>query len=441
MRHAVAAPDACTLVQIAPDGKENRIAMPTLKEGGYGATFTPVADFRYRVETGPDASPTYAMETIQPVDLAADSPEITTKPPVYAENTVDADIVDGLVDVTVLQHGTVRFDCKFTRPAASAFLEWTPTEVKPETITVETTPVEMTLSPDHTTAAVILPAAASGKYSLQLRAERGVPTDFPSRDLIVKEDKAPEFKKVVAKEELKAVLPYDHVPLEFTAADDVAVGVRRSGVSRQPGRSSPRAGRHDWPQTARGFDASERTKVRSPWPAKCGRATCWNTACESATILPPEFGGPHTVYYPVDHSLMLRVATDKEILAFRDEINKRLDKIKEDIKKEEADVAKERKESADHAALNPEQAKQAEQLKKDNKDTENELQDLAKSAETAPPFQALADLAKDVADKEMKASEKLPTRPPPTTRPPPNATPSSRTPKRILIRPWLAWKR
>ncbi len=222
LRHAVAAPDACTLVQIRPDGKENRIAMPALKEGGYGATFTPVADFNYRVETGADSSPSYSMETVQPVDLAADSPEITAKPPVYAENTVDAEITDGLVDVIVLQHGTVRFDCKFTRPATSAFLEWTPTEVKPEKIAAEPTPHQMTLTPDRTGGSVTLTAAVPGKYSLHLCAEHGVPTDFPARDLIVKSDEAPQFKKVVVKEELKAVLPYDRVPLEFTAGDDVA---------------------------------------------------------------------------------------------------------------------------------------------------------------------------------------------------------------------------
>ena len=65
--------------------------------------------------------------------------------------------------------------------------------------------------------------------------------------------------------------------------------------------------------------------------------------------LPPEFGGPHVVYYPADHALTLRVATDKEILALRDEINKRLDKIKEDLKAEERGVAKTRGESRDRA--------------------------------------------------------------------------------------------
>ena len=51
------------------------------------------------------------------MDLAANSPEITTRPPAYAEDTVDSDILDGLADMTLLQNGTVRFDCKFTRPA------------------------------------------------------------------------------------------------------------------------------------------------------------------------------------------------------------------------------------------------------------------------------------------------------------------------------------
>ena len=404
MRHAVTVPDACTLVQISPNGEQIPIPMPAAKDGGYSATFTPVADFNYRVETGPDASPTYAIETIQPVDLAADSPEITTKPPVYAENTVDQDIIDGLVDVTILQHGTVRFDCKFTRPAASAFLEWTPTELKPEKIAVAT-PVPMALSPDHTSGSVTLPAVVSGKYSLHLRAERGIATDFPAHDVIVKLDEAPRFKSVVVKEALKAVLPYDHVPLEFTAADDVALA--SAEVEYRVNHGNPLRE----PVAVTGLKTRQvltQVKDQSTF-ALAGKVQPGDVVEYRLRIsdnLPPEFGGPHVVYYPADHVLMLRVATDKEILAFRDEINKRLDKIKADIKDEEHGVAKTRAESRDHAALNPEQAKDAEHLKKDNQDTEKELQDLAKSAETAPAFQPLADLAKDVAAKEMKQSEK-----------------------------------
>jgi hypothetical protein len=405
LRHAVTAPDACTLVQIGADGKENRVAMPALKEGGYGATFTPVADFSYRVETGPDSSPSYSIETVQPVDLAADSPEITTKPPVYAENTVDAEIVNGLVDVTVLQHGTVRIDCKFTRPAASAFLEWKPEEVKPEKLAVEPTPVALALSPDRTTGSVTIPALLSGKYSLHVRAERGVLTDFPARDLIVKLDEAPQFKTLVAKEELRAVLPYDRVPLEFTAADDVAVASADVEYRVNHGESIREAvevtGLKTREATTKGKDLSTFALAGKVQPGDFVEYRL--RVCDN---LPPEFGGPHVVYYPEDHALTLRVATDKEILALRDEINKRLDKIKEDLKAEERGVAKTRGESRDHPALNTEQAKDAQKLKKDNKDTESALQELAKSVEAAPLFQPLADLARDVAGKEMKESEK-----------------------------------
>ncbi len=405
LRHAVTAPDVCTLVQIGADGKQTRIAMPAVKEGGYSATFTPVADFCYRVETGPDSSASYSIETVQPVDLAADSPEITTKPPVYAENTVDAEIVNGLMDVAVLQNGTVRFDCKFTRPAASAFLEWTPTEVKPEKIDVETPLLEMTLSPDRMTGSVTVHAMLSGKYSLHVRAERGVPTDFPARDLIVKLDEAPQFKKVVVKDELKAVLPYDRVPLEFTAVDDVAVA--SAEVEYRVNQGEPVRE----PVAVTGLntrEASTKEKDQSVF-ALAGKVKPGDVVEYRLRVsdnFPPEFGGSHVVYYPADHALTLRVATDKEILALRDEINKRLDKIKEDLKAEERGVYKTRSESRDHPALNPEQAKDTQRLKKDNKDTENALQDLAKAAEAAPLFQPLADLARDVADKEMKDSEK-----------------------------------
>ena len=318
---------------------------------------------------------------------------------------MDQEITDGLVDVMVLQNGTVRFDCKFTRPATSAFLEWAPTEVKPEKIAAEPIPLEIAPSPDRTSGSITVPAAASGKYSLHLRAEHGVPTDFPSRDLIVKPDEAPQFKKVVVKEELKAVLPYDRVPLEFAAADDVAVASAEVEYRVNQGDPIREAIAATGIKTR---EASAKGKDHNVFAlaGKVGPGDVLEYRLRISDNLPPEFGGPHVVYYPADHALTLRVATDKEIFALRDEINTRLDKIKEDLKAEERGVAKTRTESRDRAALNPEEAKEAQRLKKDNKDTEKELQDLAKSVETAPLFQPLAELAKDVAGKEMKESEK-----------------------------------
>ena len=77
VRH-VAAPFACTLVQVAADGKETRTPMPRQGErfgvSTYSATITPAADFTYRIEAGRDASDMYPIETIQPVDIGAQQP-------------------------------------------------------------------------------------------------------------------------------------------------------------------------------------------------------------------------------------------------------------------------------------------------------------------------------------------------------------------------------
>ena len=132
------------------------------------------------------------------------------------------------MDVTILQNGTVRFDCKFTRPAAAAFLDWTTpekTEKDGAKVAAQTTTHEIPLAADRQTGSVTLPAVESGKYALRLVAEHGVETPFPAHDVIVKPDAAPEFKQVgkggIAR--LRAVLPYDKVPLEFGVTDDVAV--------------------------------------------------------------------------------------------------------------------------------------------------------------------------------------------------------------------------
>jgi hypothetical protein len=436
-RRHVAAPDACTLVQIASNGKETRSAMPADKHGGYSATITPVADFRYRVEAGPDASATYPIETVQLVELGANSPEITAKPPPYAEDTVDAAIEDGLVDVSVLQNGTLRFDCTFTRPAVAAYLDWTPTTAaaKPNELAnnndvhivncdavtksnegVVSDPAavaaavraargtvshELTLGPDRQTGTITLPAVASGKYQLRLVAEHGLENTSPEHAVVVTPDLPPQFTKTPAKQELKAVLPYDRVPLEFAVGDDVAVAgaeVEYRVNKQEPARD---------PIALTGQKTREATsKDAFALSGKVHPGDTVDYRIRVSDNLPPEFGGPHVIFFPADRWLSLRVATDKEIVALRDDINNRLEKIKEDLKAEIRGVYKTRSESRDRPALTPSQAKDVNRLKNDNSDTEKNLDDLAKAADEAPSYKPLADLAREVAAAEMKQSER-----------------------------------
>lgn len=59
---------------------------------------------------------------IVPVELAADSPTITITPPAYARAVKEPETYHGLVDLTPFQHSEIRFDFRFTRPAAAAYL-------------------------------------------------------------------------------------------------------------------------------------------------------------------------------------------------------------------------------------------------------------------------------------------------------------------------------
>ena len=91
-------------------------------------------------------------------------------------------------------------------------------------------------------------------------------------------------------------------------------------------------------------------KRRFPWPTcKARPGDVIEYRIRVTDNLPPEFGGPHVVYYPADHALTLRIATDKEIAALMGDIYARLDRIKENLKAEERGVYKTRNDSRDRA--------------------------------------------------------------------------------------------
>ena len=201
-----------------------------------------------------------------------------------------------------------------------------------------------------------LPAVDSGKYGLRLVAEHGVETPFPAHDVTVKPDQPPEVKPpdggrrpqvdragLRRASATQRVLPYDRVPLEFSATDDVAVAMAEVEYrvnQRDPVRE---------PIAATGLKTPQGVVAKNAFTlaGKVKPGDVVEYRLRVTDNLPPEFGGPHVVYYPADHALVLHVATDKEILALHDDINSRLDKIKEDLKAEERGVYKTRSDSRD----------------------------------------------------------------------------------------------
>src|SRR5205823_13450412 len=67
------------------------------------------------------------------------------------------------------------------------------------------------------------PATRTGSYRLVLAAVHNIPTERDGGTLTVKPDQPPAVLKFSGKEELQAVLAYDRLPLELTAADDIGV--------------------------------------------------------------------------------------------------------------------------------------------------------------------------------------------------------------------------
>ena len=112
------------------------------------------------------------------MDLAADYPEITAKPPAYAEDTVESGNhrrPRGR-DHPPERHGSLRLQVHPARRGRLPRLD-ADRKVKAEKIAAETTPHANPARPDRLTGSVTLPAVASGKYGLRLVAEHGIATD------------------------------------------------------------------------------------------------------------------------------------------------------------------------------------------------------------------------------------------------------------------------
>src|SRR5439155_15355984 len=92
-----------------------------------------------------------------------------------------------------------------------------------------------------------------------------------------------------------------------------------------------------------------------------------------------------------------------EIVAARDGIDRKLEAIKEDIRKEKRGVYRLQQETRNEDTLGAEQAQDLKALQKDNLSVEDALRDVAHEAAEAG-LQPIANRARDVADKEMHNS-------------------------------------
>ena len=417
-------PPRCTLVLTDADGRESRLPMvappqpsePSAQAAARSGTdafslsHKVTGDGSYRVEAGDAVSDTFRIRTVVPVELAEDSPSITITPPPYARDTVFEQNLKGVADLAALKHSEVKFEFRLTRPAVAARVEWTVNEVKATEQGSETAPkttaLPLVLSDDRRSATLTLPATANGTYRVVLEAELGILTELDAKTLTARPDQPPQVLKFAGQEELKAVLPYDHVPIEITAGDDIGVARADLEYAVNDGEvkteSMALAG-------ANRQEATAKHALHLVGKVREGDAVRYRVRIQDN--LPPEFGGPHTIYYPADRWLTLKVADkatplrEQEILAQRDEITKRLDAIKAALLHEQRGVYKVRQESRNAPSLTPEQAAELKQLRQDNRASEDALRDLAREAAVVPALERVAETAREIAGREMRDSE------------------------------------
>jgi hypothetical protein len=405
----VVLPSTLTLVVVDAAGREHRQGMEPDGSGLLAVDYRVGGNCCYHVEAGDLSSDSFAVTAVTPVELAAESPTITITPPAYAAAQLDAETFHGFVDLVALKHSQVRFDFRFSRPAAGARLEWTTHEVKESKEGTLSTPTtksqELALADGGMAGSISLAADLPASFRLLLQAEHGITTERDGGSLTVRPDQPPVFLKVNARDDMSAVLAYDRLPLEVRLADDVAVAGADLEYRVNGGDIQVE------PLVLNGANSREAVgQIVFQLAAKVKEDDEVAYRFRARDNLPKEFDGPHTVYFPAETWLHLKVARKgqplkpQEIASQRDEIGRRIDALRSELLKEQRGVYKTRQESREQTHMAKEQLQQLQQLQQDNDANQKALRELSQLAGNNPALEPVSEVADDLARTEMKAT-------------------------------------
>jgi hypothetical protein len=434
-REGVTLPQSCYLVRTDANGTAVRDRMISGSDGFSFKVPRLSGDIEYHLEAGKAISDTFQITAVDPVEIEtnagfmwqADSPVISITPPVYARASIPTEKVHEIADLSALQHSQVEFFLRFNRPAVAARVN-----VKIQEETDKRVPganpqamgedaneknLPINLSPDRREGRVEVPAAGDATYQVILEAEHGILTELEPRKLSVKLDQPPKFMQVVGVDEAKEINPYDQIPLEMTLTDDVGVESVEVEyrINKGPSQFEPITLEGKGTQKA-----NAKYRFSMAGKVKDGDEFTYRLKAEDNRRM-PEYGlEPNIAYYPAETEpgkpkwRTLKVAQQakpigqQDILARRDDINRKLEAIKEDLLKEQRGLYKLRMESRYQSNLMPDQVEDLRQFRRDGREIEKAIRDLARTAAEFPNFMPLARRAQDVADRQMQnADQKL----------------------------------
>jgi hypothetical protein len=420
--------------------------------------------FTWHVEAGESRSTDRGVTSIVPVEIARQNGLVLTPvAPDYARRAgLTERAAEGVTELNALQHSQVRFDFRFNRDAvkASLLVATLPNpdrkvhdlfrrrvglarslrlpcgklldafviepllgdrlvalqyaarlavSERPAPVDTDFHPVPLTLTEDRKSASCEVALRADQQYRIVLEAEHGIRTEYGPCKLIARPDQPPGVT-YRGKDELPPVGVNDRVTLNFSAEDDVAVS--RAAIEYQVNRGKVAfdkvelrdAGKRV-AQTRHDFSLAGKVK---PGDTVRYRIVAWDNR-DVPDVKPPL--KPQVGYYPLVGWLTLKVSGnvkplgEREILAQRDDIHNRLEKIKKELEAERRQAYKVQQESRNDDLLAPQHREQLDNLRGRNEESRKGLSNLAQDAAESPALENLARKVDDVARGELSRTQ------------------------------------
>jgi hypothetical protein len=354
-------------------------------------------DCSYRVIAANSSSNWFSIRAVEPVELAADSPEITVNPPLYARSSFESEKVIGLGDFSALQFSAVDLSVQFTAQAKAATLELRSSEG--ERI-LDVLPLRLT--DDGKSAKGQWLARQSGQYRLILDAERGIRTVKQGGSIIIRADQPPAFVRMISKE-VKAARLRDRLPIEAVLRDDIGIG----GAVLEVRRNQDKSAEEPFSVLGTGREVVIQRKITLGGKVEAGDTLSYRIRFFDNR--PPEYGGAQTRYFPESGWATVQIVEqegspkENEIQQRKRQLDQKIDDLKADLKQQQRQAMRLRNELRDQQKLDEKQRRSLEELLQRNRETQKTLRDLARDAQEDSP--KLAQKAKKIADDELRKTE------------------------------------
>jgi hypothetical protein len=399
-----APPSAATLVIRTSAGLERApMEFDAVKREAYLTRRALEAGFEYQIVAGDAHSAWHRVTVVDPVRL--ESARVIVVPPEYARRPEEEPVVlDGLSEVTALQHAKVTLELRFNRAPSSAWLEWRPMH---DGLARKAPAQRINISVNaDATAVVTAPAVANGEYRMYAEADK-LKTSFREMPIRVVIDAPPKFEKVAGlTAQPRAVRPEEPASIECAVSDDVAVSrveleVRSNGgpvrIVELPMRS-PSAGQA---QVDYALDLTQFAKEGD-------RVECRLAAYDNRRV--PTAGlQPQKTYWPADGKWtelkldsLAAPLKQQEFAAQQKEIADRLSAVLQALKSQQRSVYRLKIDTQNRNVLKLDEADKLEEVRWQAVDAAETLDELAHDASLTADLAPLGEGARDVAERELR---------------------------------------